>query len=345
MVGRLSILETASLKALVTGAGGFLGRSIVEQLVARGDAVRGLSRSRYDFLEALGVEQIQADIRDAESVVAACRGVDVVFHTAAVAAIWGPWKQFYDINTRGAMHVVSGCRRHGVGRMVFSSSPSVTFDGTDQSGVDESAPYPQRWLCHYPHAKALAEQHVLASNGVDGLAACALRPHLIWGPRDGHLIPRLLARARSGQLRRVGAGENLVDMIYVDNAASAHLQAADALAPESPNAGKAYFISQGRPVNCWDWINEILSYADLPPVRRSISRPAAWAVGGVLEAVWKVTGRTSEPRMTRFLAAQLAADHYFDISAARRDFGYTPQVSTADGMQRLKTWIQQQPAA
>ena len=323
------------MKALVTGAGGFLGLYIVEQLVERGDRVRALCRGRYDELEALEVETVRADIRDREATIAACRDIDVVFHVAALPGIGLDWNHFYGVNTLGTRHLVEGCRRHGVGRLVYTSTPSVTFDGTDQRGVDETAPYPPRWLCHYPHSKALAERHVLESNGTAGLSTCALRPHLIWGPRDRHLIPRLLARARAGRLRRVGDGTNLVDTVYVENAATAHLQAADALRPESPVAGRAYFISQGQPVNCWQWIDEVLALAELPPVDKSISLKAAWRVGAVLETVYKLLRLKSEPPMTRFLAAQLATSHYFDVTRAREDFGYDPKITTAEGMQRL----------
>jgi len=323
------------VNALVTGAGGFLGRYIVEQLVARGDRVTAFCRGKYPELDALGVETIRGDLRDREATIAACRGMDAVFHVAAVAGISGPWRHYYGVNTLGTYHVIEGCRTHSVGRLVYTSTPSVTFDGTDQEGVNESVPYPHRWLAHYPHSKALAERHVLESNGADGLSTCALRPHLIWGVRDRHLIPRLLARARSGRLRRVGDGTNRIDMVYVENAATAHVQASDALRPGSPVAGRAYFISQGEPVNCWEWINEILALADLPPVRKSISLSAAWRVGAVLEAVYGLLRLSSEPPMTRFLAAQLATSHYFDISRARQDFGYEPTVSTAEGMRRL----------
>lgn len=323
------------MHALVTGAGGFLGRYLVEQLVARGDRVRTYSRGVYHELAELGVETVQGDVRDAAKFSAACESIDVVFHTAGVAGIWGPWSHFYGINSLGTQNAVSACLRHGVAKLVYTSSPSVTFDGTDQCGVDETAPYPKRWLCHYPHSKALAEQHVLAANGQQGLLTCALRPHLIWGPRDQHLIPRLLQRARRGQLRRVGAGNNLVDMVYVENAAAAHWMAADSLQPNSPVAGCAYFISQGEPVNLWHWINEIVALAGLPPVSRSVSLRTAWCAGAVLEAAYGLLRLEREPRMTRFLAAQLATSHYFDIRRAREDFGYVPQISTAEGMRRL----------
>jgi len=323
------------VKALVTGAGGFLGLYLVEQLLARGDGVRAIARQRYPELDRAGVEAVQGDLRDAQTAADACRGVDAVFHAAGVAGIWGPWQHYYGGNILATQNVIAGCRQHAVRKLVYTSSPSVTFDGADQVGVDESVPYPQRWLCHYPHTKALAEQQVLGGNGQGNLSTCSLRPHLIWGPRDRHLIPRLLQRASCGQLRRVGDGTNLIDMVYVENAAQAHLQAADALEPGSPVGGRAYFISQGEPVNCWQWINEILALAGLPPVRKAISFAAAWRLGAILEAVYRICRLTDEPRMTRFLAAQLARHHYFDIRRARSDFGYSAQIATADGMQRL----------
>lgn len=324
------------MNVLVTGGGGFLGRYIVEQLVNRGDSVRAISRGDYPELRALGVDTISADIRDASAVADACEGIDVVFHTAAVAGIWGPWDHFYGINTQGTEHVIAGCRHYRVPRLVFTSSPSVTFDGEHQRNVDESVSYPKKWLCHYPHTKALAEQMVLKANGQDGLATCALRPHLIWGPRDPHLVPRLLARARTGKLRIVGDGKNMVDMVYVENAAAAHLAAADHLANDnSPVAGRAYFVSQGEPVNCWDWINEILAMAGVPRLTKRISYATANRVGSLLESAYRLFRIQSEPRMTRFLAAQLATDHFFDLSRARSDFGYQPQISIEEGMRRL----------
>jgi nucleoside-diphosphate-sugar epimerase len=326
------------MNVLVTGATGFLGDYIVEQLAARGDKVRAFCRRTAPNLELPGVTVALGDIRDRAAVVEACRGVDAVIHTAAVAGIWGPWNLFYETNTLGTQHVIDGCRAHGVRRLVYTSSPSVTFAGTPQSNVDETEPYPTRWLAHYPHTKALAEQLVTAANVPDVLHTASLRPHLIWGPDDRHLIPRLLQRAKAGQLKQVGDGTNLIDITYVENAAEAHLQLLDAL--ETPRlGGRRYFLSQGEPVNCWDWINEVLTLADLPPIKAKVPYGVARAAGAVLEGVWKLLGRQDEPRMTRFLAAQLAMDHYFDLSAARADFGYRPRVSTTEGMARLAVWI------
>ncbi len=324
------------MKALVTGGAGFLGLYITEQLVARGYTVRVVSRHTHPRLGELGVEWQQCDIRDPNSVERACRDIDTVFHVAAVPGIWGPWKHYYETNTLGTRHVLEACRKHQITRLIYTSSPSVIYDGADHLNVDESYPYASRYLCHYPHSKALAEQEVLGANGRDGLATCALRPHLIWGPRDTQLVPRLIARARSGRLRRVGSGQNEISMSYVENAAAAHLQAADALHAEAPVAGKAYFINEPEPVNLWSWIDELLSLAGLPPVRKSISSGVADVLGGLGETIYWTFRLSAEPPMTRFLAKQLSGSHSYQTGRAQRDFGYKPLVSVAEGMRRLE---------
>ncbi len=332
------------MQALVTGGGGFLGRYLVRQLVATGARVRTFSRRRHALLDELDVEQITGDLRDSRAVDAAVRGVDVVFHTAAIPGIWGPWKTYYETNTLGTLHLLESVHRHRVERLVYTSSPSVTFGGRHQRRVDERASYPRRWLCHYPHSKALAELAVLQADDPRGLRTCALRPHLIWGPEDPHLVPRLIDRARRGRLRIVGDGSTRVDMVYVENAASAHLLAAKALA-EGRAGGHAYFITQEAPVRCWDWINQILALAGLPPVTRRLPLPVAYAAGALLEGIYRLARRETEPPMTRFLALQLGRDHFFCTNAARRDLGYRPAITTEQGMERLGAWLQSGPLA
>jgi 2-alkyl-3-oxoalkanoate reductase len=339
------------MHALVTGGGGFLGGYIVRALLVRGDHVRSFGRGDYPELAAQGVEVIRGDLRDNEALGRACAGVECVFHAAALPGIGMDRCAYRAVNQVGTELLLANCRRQGVRWLVCTSSPSVVFGGCDQCGVDESAAYDFGWMrdnrAYYSETKACAEQAVLAANG-DQLKTCALRPHLIWGPGDTHLVPRLIARARSGGLRRVRPGTNLMDITYVENAAEAHLVAADALssstaaAEAASPAGKAYFLSQGEPVNCWRWIDEVLALAGLPPVRKSMSRQMASRVGAICESVWTLARRRTEPPMTRFLAAQLAMSHWFDVSAARRDFGYVPRVSTAEGMRRLGEWLRQQ---
>lgn len=329
------------MKALVTGANGFLGSNLVKQLVERGYEVTAMTRRRDEMLSSMNLRCVHGDVRNFDNVLEACKDQEVVFHTAAISGIWGPWKLFHGTNTIGTRNVVNACIEHNVPKLVYTSSPSVTFNGDHQTNVNESAPYPRTWLCHYPHSKALAEKFVLQADDDKDLMTCALRPHLIWGPGDRHLIPRLIKRAKAKKLRKVGDGTNLVDTIYIDNAAFAHIQAAEAMEPGSPVCGKAYFLSQDEPVNCWNWINEILAFAGLPRVRRSISFYWAYRLGRALETTHELCNWESEPRMTRFLAAQLAKHHYFDISRAKQDFGYYPKVSHEEGMKRLEASIRQ----
>jgi len=323
-----------SERVLITGATGFLGSYVLRRYLAAGSEITAIARSAAPELAQLPIRTVQADLRDTDRLRDACRGQDVIQHVGGISGIWGRWRDFYEINTLATMALLQGAREHGVPRFVYTSSPSVTFDGSDQCGVDERVPYAGRWLCHYPHSKMLAEQAVLAAHGRDGVRTCALRPHLIWGPGDRHLIPRLVVRARAGQLRRVGSGKNLIDTVYVENAAYAQWLAAERLRTESGAGGKAYFISQGEPVCCWDWIDQVLGLWGLGPTPPGISANLAWYLGGMLEGIhWAM--RFREPRMTRFLAAQLSRSHYFDISAARRDLGYEVLVSTDEGMRRL----------
>jgi 2-alkyl-3-oxoalkanoate reductase len=323
------------MNALVTGGGGFLGGAIVRRLVARGDYVRSVSRRRYPELDALGVVQVQGDVADLGPTEAAAAGCDVVFHVAAKAGVWGPYAEYYRANVVGTQNILSACRKHAVRRLVYTSSPSVVFDGRKLEGVDESTPYPKHYDAAYPKTKAEAERLVLAANGPD-LATVALRPHLIWGPGDNHLIPRILERGRAGRLRRIGRANKLIDSIYIDNAADAHLLAGDRLAPGSPVAGKAYFLSNGEPIPLWDLINRILATNGIPPVTRTVPVGLAYGAGWLLEAVYTLLGRRDEPPMTRFLARELTTAHWFNIGAARRDLGYEPKVSLAEGLRRLQ---------
>ena len=361
------------MHALVTGGGGFLGGYIVEALRARGDKVRSFGRKLYPNLAAKGVEVVRGDLRDGIALAAACDGIECVFHAAAQPGIGLDRDLYEGVNRTGTEMLLSAARKAGAARFIYTSSPSVVFAGVDQRDVNESAPYDFGWMeekrAYYSHTKASAEQAVLAAN-CSAFRTCSLRPHLIWGPGDTHLIPRLLARARAGRLRRVGDGANLVDITYVENAAAAHLQAADAMCRTTepaakrsgeeraeptdlpaefvdtlPPCGRAYFISQGEPVNCWQWIDEILALVNLPPVRKTISQRSAARIGAACETVYGLLGSQQEPPMTRFLAAQLSTSHWFNISAAARDFGFRPRVSTAEGMQRLGEWLRQRNGA
>ncbi|MEM7152972.1 MAG: NAD-dependent epimerase/dehydratase family protein [Myxococcota bacterium] len=326
---------------LVTGAGGFLGRSITRALLDRGLSVRSFCRGDYPWMSEAGVEIVRGDVGDAEAVSKAVEGCEAVFHTAARIDIWGPYDDFFRTNTLGTRHVIEACQTHGVGKLVYTSTPSVVHGGDAVSGVDESAPYPDHFEAHYPATKAIAEREVLAANS-DTLATVAIRPHLVWGPGDTSMMPRVIAKARTGRVRNIGEPQK-IDTVYIDNAVDAHLAAYDRLEPGSAAAGKAYFITQGEPMPGPAFLDDLLGAAGLPPVSKSISVGKARAAATVIEWIWRTFGIEREPPVTRFVVSQLSTAHWYDISAARRDLGYDPRVSYAEGMERLRAWVREHP--
>jgi nucleoside-diphosphate-sugar epimerase len=316
----------------------------VDRLLSLGRAVSVSARTPAPDLEARGVRFICAPLEDADAVRAACAGAEAVFHVAAKVGLWGRYPDFFRANVLGTRAVIEGCRAHGVRRLIHTSTPSVVYNGRDIAGADESLPLTTRCPSPYPLTKAEAEAEVLAAHG-PGLRTVALRPHLIWGPGDSHLVPRILERARAGRLRIVGEGRNRVDMVHVENAADAHIAAEAALcAADPPAGGRAYFITNGEPVVLWDWINGLLAALGEPRVTRRISLGAACAIGAACEAAWGALRLRGEPPMTRFVATELAKDHWFDISAARRDLGYAPRMGMRQGTAELVAALKGGPA-
>jgi nucleoside-diphosphate-sugar epimerase len=336
---RCDRIDSKPIKAdriLVTGGGGFLGQAIVRCLRKKGLSVRTLNRNRYPELEKLQVEQIQGDIAELAVVDRACRGMDLVFHTAAKPGIWGDYAAYFNTNVTGTQNVIAACRKHEIRYLVHTSSPSVAYNKNGVQGGDESMPYPKQYLTHYQKTKAMAEQAVIQASS-EFLKTVVLRPRLIWGPGDNHLIPRILARA--DKLAQVGNGRNPVDTIYIDNAAEAHVLAAEKLQQNQALSGKVYFVSQDKPIALWEMINRILQAGGKKPVTRSIPAGPAYALGACIELTYHLLRISREPMMTRFLALELSQPHWFDISAAKRDLGYRPGVSTEEGLKRLQSWL------
>ena len=338
------------MSTLVTGGTGFLGRRLVERLLANNRPVTVLGRTPAPDLEARGVRFIRASLDDSAAMQAACAGMETIFHTAAKVGVWGRYADFYRTNVLGTRALLEGARIHGAGFFIHTSTPSVVYTGRDLANADESLPLTTACPSPYPLTKALAERAVLAADS-PALRTIALRPHRIGGVGDPHLVPRVLARARAGRLRLIGSGHNRADLVHVENAVDAHLLAESALrrghvsrdAPSAGNpAGRAYFITNGEPVVLWDWINGLLTALGEPPVTRKVSLRTASTLGAVCEAAWRVLPLRGEPPMTRFIAAELAKDHWFDLSAARRDLGYVPRISMAAGTAELVAWYQRQ---
>ena len=317
-----------------------MGKAICRLLRLADIKVTGFARGNYPELTQMGVNMVQGDITDFEPLKEAMQPCDLVFHVAAKAGVWGSKDDYFTPNVQGAKNIIQACQELAITRLVYTSTPSVTFAGVDEAGIDESQPYANSFLNYYGESKALAEQLVLsASHDLKDkpLKTVALRPHLIWGPNDPHLVPRVLERARAGKLKLVGKEDKLVDTIFVDNAAYAHILAAVALnKPKATCIGKAYFISNDQPITMATMLNNILHCVDLPPVTKRVPSAVAYAVGTTLECFYKILNIKKEPIMTRFVARQLSTSHYFDISAAKKDLGYTPLISIEEGMKQLK---------
>lgn len=328
----------------ITGASGFIGGKLAERLLAAGRPVRVLARRPLPELARLGATVIEGDLDNRAALLGGCTGAATVFHVAGRVGVWGPAADFFRVNVDGTANVIAACRAAGVPRLVYTSSPSVVYQGGDLAGVNESAPLCTAAPCAYPTSKAAAERLALVANSRE-LATVALRPHLVWGPGDKNVIPRVLALARQGRLKIIGSGKNKVDVTHITNVVDAHLLAEQALGnPQIPDpqsqtlravGGRAYFITNGEPVVLWDWLNELLRGVGLPELRTHVPLPVAYAAGGLLEALWGTLPLKGEPPMTRFVAKEMATDHWFDITAARRDLGYNPRVSIAQGTAEL----------
>ncbi|HEY0865408.1 MAG TPA: NAD-dependent epimerase/dehydratase family protein [Lacunisphaera sp.] len=345
------LIVRKNFPTFITGASGFIGGKIAERLLAEGRRVRVLARRPLPHLEALGAEVIPGDLDNREAMRRGCQGAETVFHVAGRVGVWGPRREFFEINVGGTRHVINACREAGVPRLVYTSSPSVVYNGSDLAGLDESAPLCTAAPCAYPTSKAAAEREVLAAHG-PSLATVALRPHLVWGPGDKNVVPRVLALARTGRLKIIGSGRNKVDVTHISNVVDAHLLAEGALCASEisnlksqiPSAGgKAYFITNGEPIILWDWINQLLRGVDIPEITKHVPLPVAYAAGGLLEGLWRALPLKGEPPMTRFVAKEMATDHWFDISAARRDLGYHPLVTMEAGTKELIEHLKNQP--
>jgi 2-alkyl-3-oxoalkanoate reductase len=323
------------MRVLVTGAGGFLGRAIVERLMARGDQVHGVQRSAAPDLERLGVTLFRGDLSDPELAMRASAGCEAIIHVAAKAGHWGSYASYFSANVLATRTILAAAKAYGIGKLVYTSTPSVAHGGGDLAGVDESVPTPKTFHAHYPATKAIAEAEVLAANS-PSLSSCALRPHLIWGPGDNHLLPRLIQRAQSGKLRFVGDGQNLIDTMYIDNAADAHLLALDRLQPKAACAGRAYFLSNGEALPMKTIINRLLACAGMAPVDRHLPIGLARVIAHLMQISYALLPLPGEPLLTPFLVDQFTTAHWYNIDAARRDLGFTVKISIDEGMERLR---------
>ena len=322
------------MKILVTGGGGFLGSAVCRQLAGLGHAVIAYQRSPADHLRDHGVLSRQGSITDYPNLLQASQGCDAVVHTAGKAGIWGKDEDFRAVNVTGTANVIRACREHGIRFLVHTSSPSVVHAGGDIEGADESLPLATHFSAPYPETKAEAERLVIKTS--DGeLMTTALRPHLIWGPGDPHILPRLLDKAKGGSLA-LPAPEKIIDTVFVENAALAHVMALEELTASARCAGKAYFVTNNEPLPQGEIIGKLLAALGVDVKIRAVPAAVARTAGALVEKAWRTFSLKGEPPVTRFSVEQLATAHWYDTSAATRDFGYLPTTSIAQGLEILR---------
>ncbi len=325
------------MNVLVTGGGGFIGKSLIKQLIARQYNVSSYSRSFHAELEAMSVTQIRGDIRDKVTLSKACHKMDVVFHIAAKVGFWGSHKDFHETNVGGSENVVAACLDQGVKYLIFTSSASVVFGGQDICGGDESLPYPKQLVSNYTATKAMAEKIVIAANGSQ-VRSLSLRPHLVWGLGDNHLMPRILKKAREGRLFKIGNRDTLIDTTHIDNYTHAQLMAFDALRNDPKAGGQAYFITDGRPIKTWDFVNALLHAHGLAEVDRSIPKHIALKVSQLMVLWHKVFLSKKEPTLSPFIVNELCTSHWFDISKAKKILSYEAQTTFEEGMRTIEAF-------
>ncbi|MFC6013790.1 NAD-dependent epimerase/dehydratase family protein [Nocardia lasii] len=326
------------MTVLVTGASGFVGGAIVRGLARRGVPVRAMVRDAASAPE--GVEVAVADLGDTTALARAVTGVRAVVHAAALLGEFGRPAEFFAVNVAGTDRLAQEAAAAGVARFVFIGSPSALMapDGGDQLGIDETVPYPSRFLNSYCETKAVAEQLVLAADA-PGFTTCSLRPRAVWGPGDRRgPIVQILAKLRAGRLPELSGGrEVLASLCYID-----HLVDAVALALVAENiGGRAYFVADAEPVSVWPTLDAVARRFGLAGPGVTVPAPVLGAGLSVIETLWRIPAVAQRwtPPLSRYAVALVTRSATYDLSRAERELGYRPTVGFADGLDEFHRWV------
>lgn len=328
------------MKALVTGATGFLGKALARRLLARGDEVTALGRNPVMLaaLEREGMRPLRADLADADAVRAACQGQDVIFHSGALSSPWGPSQDFYRANLLGTQNVIAGCEAAGARRLVHVSTPSIYFRFGPRLNVREDASLPEQPANEYTRTKRLAEAEIDRAFA-RGLPVISIRPRALFGEGDNAILPRLIRRLRSRRLPVIGDGQNITDLTYIENAVDALLLCAEAPAEL---LGRKYNITNGEPLLLWGLVRKLCDALGYEFPRRQVPYALALGLAGVMEFTCRLLPGQPEPLLTRYMVGLLAQSTTLDISAARRELGYQPRISVDEGFWRYVRWWQKE---
>lgn len=320
---------------LVTGGGGFVGKSLIKKLLNKGYQVKSLSRNFYEELATLSVTCYQGDIGgEFEKINLFFKNVDAVFHVASKVDMWGKYDDFFKTNVIGTRNIIKACKENNIKYLIYTSSPSVIANNDGLKEVDASFPYPKKYDAFYPETKAMAEKEIIKEGKKGEIFTLVLRPHLIWGPNDTNLIPTILDKAKNGKLKQIGDGKNIVDCSYIEDCTDAHILALEALEKNPSLSSNVYFVTQDEHIKLWDFINSILVAKKLPPIEKKVSKKLALSIARVLEFTSKMIP-SFKPLFTKFLITEMTTDHYFNIEKTKKDLGYSPKYSIKEGLKKI----------
>ncbi len=329
---------------LVTGATGLLGSHIVEQLRARGEPVRVLVRKTSDrsWLRTQDVEFAEGDVTDAESLRRACRGCDVVYHSAAKVGDWGPWEEFQRVTIDGTRNTVEAAAEAGVRRLVHISSISTYGYHTAPVTVDETYELGYklyRWA-YYSKSKIEAERIAWNAFRAGRLELAVIRPAWIYGPRDRTTIERLVRMIRTGKAKILGRGDNRLNVVYAGNVAEACITAATL--PEAN--GEAFNCSNDGEITQQQYFDLLADTLGAPRVKAHVPYRVAYTAGLVLECLGHAFGWQKPPFITRYAVWLMGRRSYFSAEKARRVLGWQPAIRYEEGVPMTVKWYLEQAA-
>ncbi|NIK75183.1 nucleoside-diphosphate-sugar epimerase [Paenibacillus castaneae] len=327
------------MKALITGATGFLGKNLSGRLLAEGHEVTAVGRNEREgkLLADKGARFLRLDLSSPD-LAEAIKDHDFVFHCGALSSPWGAYRDFFESNVVGTRQVIEGCFKYGVKKLIYVSTPSIYFDYRDRLLITEDEQLPKRGVNRYAATKRLAEAEIDRAFEA-GLPVVTIRPRALFGPGDTAIFPRLMRANEQRFLPVFGGGRALIDVTYIDNVTEALLCC---LRADSSTLGQKYNITNGEPVQLFDLLSRLFERLDTPFHYKSIAYPVGFAAAALMESVAKLPWVKKEPLMTRYTVGILAYSQTLDISRAERELGYRPIVTIDEGIQRFCQWWKEQ---
>ncbi|MBD3278721.1 MAG: NAD-dependent epimerase/dehydratase family protein [Candidatus Aegiribacteria sp.] len=324
------------MKIAITGATGFIGRNLAESFQHEGHEVTATGRSREvgELLKGRGIEFTVSDILDLDGLTNCFAGADLVIHCAGKSADRGSYREFRQINVDGTCNVIEACRSSDIRKIIFLSTPSIYYSGSDRFNVSENEPLPRRQFS-YGKTKLMAERELLSA-AREGISSIILRPRAVYGRYDHTIVPRILAVSERKKFPLINGGVAKVDITYIENLISAVRKCLSA--PE-PSWNQVYNISNGDPLAIREWFSTVLDIFQRPFRPRRVPGSIAYGIAVFMELVSKVSMGRISPAMTRFSVGYMASSLTMSIEKAKQKLGYLPSVSNREGFLKYRKWV------